>query len=98
PSNFPFTNPEVSEAIMNEGGLNLVRGQKNFWEDWMRLLQGGKPPGSENFRPGEQVAITPGKVVFRNHLVELIQYAPATASVYPEPVLIVPAWIMKYYI
>ena len=78
--------------------MNLLRGQRNWWEDMIRLSQGQKSPGSEQFRPGEQVAITPGKVVFRNHLIELIQYSPATDDVFPEPLLIVPAWIMKYYI
>lgn len=98
PSNFAHTNPEVIEATLREGGMNLLRGQRNWWEDMIRLSQGQKSPGSEQFRPGEQVAITPGKVVFRNHLIELIQYSPATDDVFPEPLLIVPAWIMKYYI
>lgn len=98
PSNFPHTNPEVIEATIKEGGANLVRGQHNLWNDWMRLSQGQKSTDSELFNPGEQVAVTAGKVVFRNHLIELIQYSPMTDRVYPEPLLIIPAWIMKYYI
>ena len=98
PVNFPATNPEVLAATAREGGLNLWRGAQNLVEDWERAA-GGKPPvGAEAFRPGERVAVTPGKVVYRNRLIELIQYAPATTEVCAEPILIVPAWIMKYYI
>jgi polyhydroxyalkanoate synthase len=98
PVNFMATNPEVLDATFKEAGQNLWRGAMNFFEDWERLA-GDKPPvGTEAFRPGETVAVTPGKVVFRNRLIELIQYAPATADVYADPILIVPAWIMKYYI
>jgi len=98
PSNFPHTNPEVIEATFKEGGANLTRGRSNWWDDWIRLTSGQKTAGNEQFKPGEQVAVTPGKVVFRNHLFELVQYAPSTERVHPEPLLIVPAWIMKYYI
>ena len=98
PSNFAWTNPEVRQATLREGGANLVRGWQNFAEDWQRALTGQKPAGTEHFEPGKSVAVTPGKVVYRNHLIELIQYAPTTSEVYAEPVLIVPAWIMKYYI
>lgn len=98
PANFPLTNPEVIEATLREGGANLVRGWANWWDDWARLASGKQAAGMERFEPGRDVAVTPGKVVYRNHLIELIQYAPATAEVYAEPVLIVPAWIMKYYI
>lgn len=98
PANFPLTNPEVLEATIKQGGMNFIRGAANFWEDWRRVVNGDRPVGTENFRVGHDVAITPGKVVFRNRLIELIQYAPATDKVYAEPVLIIPAWIMKYYI
>ncbi|MCP3866674.1 MAG: alpha/beta fold hydrolase [Gammaproteobacteria bacterium] len=98
PSNYPHTNPEVVEAISREGGANLTRGWGNWWDDWLRRSRGEKPAGTEQFQPGAQVAATPGKVVFRNHLIELIQYTPTTDRVYPEPLLVVPAWIMKYYI
>ena len=98
PSNSPWTNPEVLRTTMAEGGQNFVRGFINFVEDWERAVAGRRPVGSEKFGVGRDVAVTPGKVVFRNELIELIQYAPATPDVHPEPVLIVPAWIMKYYI
>ena len=98
PANFLLTNPEVLETTFQQGGMNLVRGAMNFWEDQRRVVEGKKPVGAEAFQVGRDVAVTPGKVVARNRLMELIQYAPATDRVYREPVLIVPAWIMKYYI
>ncbi len=98
PANSPLTNPEVRDATLREGGMNLVRGWENLRDDWDRSTTGEKSAGMENFRPGRQVAMTPGKVVYRNNLMELIQYAPSHAQVHAEPVLIVPAWIMKYYI
>ncbi len=98
PSNFLATNPVVQQRTVKTGGANLVRGFSNFLEDWGRMA-GGKPPaGAEAFRVGRDVAVTPGSVVYRNRLIELIQYAPTTGKVRPEPILIVPAWIMKYYI
>lgn len=98
PSNFLSTNPDVLQATTAEGGANLVRGMSNFLEDWARTLTHQKPVGAEAFAVGKTVAVTPGKVVYHNRLIELIQYTPATETVYAEPVLIVPAWIMKYYI
>ena len=98
PGNFIATNPEVLDATLRERGQNLVRGTMNFWADWGREFCGEPPIGAEAFRPGQTVAVTKGKVVYRNRLIELIQYAPATSEVQAEPVLIVPAWIMKYYI
>lgn len=98
PANSLWTNPLLIQATREEGGQNLIRGFENMMEDWRRLRNKELPAGAENFRPGEKVAVTPGKVVFRNRLFELIQYAPTTKKVYAEPVLIVPAWIMKYYI
>lgn len=98
PSNFPLTNPEVRDATVRERGANFLRGFDNWREDWRRLASGQRPAGTDRFRPGREVAVTPGKVVYRNRLIELIQYAPTTQEVYAEPVLIVPAWIMKYYI
>ncbi|MBN9467287.1 MAG: polyhydroxyalkanoic acid synthase [Bosea sp.] len=98
PSNNPLTNPEVIERARETGGANFIEGWKNWAEDSQRLLAGRPPVGAEHFVPGRNVAVTPGKVVFRNHLIELIQYAPSTPTVHAEPILIVPAWIMKYYI
>ena len=98
PSNYLATNPEVLERTREEHGLNLLRGAWNLVEDAERAIAGRKRVGTEKFRVGHEVAATPGKVVYRNRLIELIQYAPATGEVRPEPVLIVPAWIMKYYI
>jgi poly[(R)-3-hydroxyalkanoate] polymerase subunit PhaC len=98
PSSSLFTNPEVLRKTRQEFGMNLVRGAQNFVEDWDRTISGKRPVGAEAFQTGRDVAVTPGKVVFRNRLIELIQYAPATDKVRAEPVLIVPAWIMKYYI
>jgi polyhydroxyalkanoate synthase subunit PhaC len=98
PSNFVPTNPELLKRTVESGGHNLVVGLQHMLEDWERTVSGKKPVGSEAYEVARQVAASPGKVVFRNRLIELIQYAPATAEVRPEPVLIVPAWIMKCYI
>jgi polyhydroxyalkanoate synthase subunit PhaC len=99
PANFLHTNPELLNRTAAESGQNLIRGVKNWLEDAQRMAAGGgRTPGTEAFEVGRDVAVTPGKVVFRNRLIELLQYSPQTASVFAEPVLITPAWIMKYYI
>jgi polyhydroxyalkanoate synthase len=99
PANFLHTNPELLNRTAAESGQNLIRGVKNWLEDAQRMgAGGGRTPGTEAFEVGKEVAITPGKVVFRNRLIEVLQYSPQTPSVYAEPVLITPAWIMKYYI
>jgi len=99
PANFLHTNPELLKRTAAESGHNLIRGLKHWLEDVQRTVNGGgHAPGTEKFQVGRDVAITPGKVVFRNRLIELLQYAPQTPSVYAEPVFITPAWIMKYYI
>jgi polyhydroxyalkanoate synthase len=98
PGNNLLTNPVALQKTIEEGGLNLVRGAQNVTTDLQRMVARMPPPGAEQFVVGRNVAVTPGKVVLRNRLIELIQYAPSTAQVAPEPVLLVPAWIMKYYI
>ncbi|HEY9025876.1 MAG TPA: poly-beta-hydroxybutyrate polymerase N-terminal domain-containing protein, partial [Burkholderiaceae bacterium] len=98
PANSPWTNPEVIERSAGEGGLNFARGGIAWLEDVQRLGRHEPPAGAESYAPGRNLALTPGKVVWRNALMELIQYAPQTPTVHAEPVLVVPAWIMKYYI
>jgi polyhydroxyalkanoate synthase subunit PhaC len=98
PSNFLLTNPVVLEETFRDGGANLMRGAQNAFVDWKRTISGKEAHSDDEFKVGETLAVTPGKVVFRNQLIELIQYTPTTKSVYATPILFVPAWIMKYYI
>jgi len=97
PSNYLATNPQLIARTREEGGQNLVRGAQFLIDDMRKQLSGDTDVVPE-YTPGVEVALTPGKVVFRNRLIELLQYAPTTEKVHATPLLIVPAWIMKYYI
>ena len=100
PSNFLMTNPEVLRATIESRGENLLNGLKNLLDD----LERGKGrlaikmTDMEAFRIGENIAVTPGKVVYQNDLLQLIQYEPTTATVKRRPLLIIPPWINKFYI
>jgi polyhydroxyalkanoate synthase len=100
PTNFVMTNPEVLRATMESGGDNLLRGLTNLLAD----LERGKGrlairmTDMNAFEVGKNIAVSPGKVVFRNDLMELIQYQPSTKNVHKTPLLIVPPWINKFYI
>jgi polyhydroxyalkanoate synthase subunit PhaC len=98
PSNFLATNPVALKQTLREGGLNLARGAVNYAEDLQRLMRNERSEAEKAFKPGETVALTKGAVVARTPLAEIIQYSPTTKSVRAEPVVIAPAWIMKYYI
>ena len=100
PANFLATNPELLKETFRENGENLVRGMKMLAED-IAAGQGEvkiRQSDASQFKLGVDMAATPGKVVFRNDLMELIQYAPATDAVVKRPLLIVPPWINKFYV
>ena len=96
PTNFAFTNPQVIHETIQSGGQNLVRGMEHLLRD----VQAGKikMTDTEAFAPGRNLALTPGQVIYRNKLIELIQYTPTTEKVYAFPLLFLPPWINKYYI
>jgi polyhydroxyalkanoate synthase len=100
PSNFIATNPEVLTTTLQTGGQNLLRGLENLLAD----LDGGEGRLSitmtdmKSFRLGENIATTPGKVVYQNDLMQLLQYEPSTPDVRRRPLLIVPPWINKFYV
>lgn len=98
PSNFPWSNPEIIQQTLQESGANLIEGSGHFLDDMRHTLTQSHAPQPDGFKVGEDIACTAGDVVFRNELFELIQYRPTTNAVHAEPLLFVPAWIMKYYI
>ena len=99
PANWLPTNPVILSANLQQFGAPLQQGFANWLEDFSTSAsERAKAEREAHFKVGKDVAVTPGEVVMRNDLVELIRYAPQTKTVHPEPVLIVPSWIMKYYI
>ncbi len=102
PSNLWCLNPEVLAAIRESNGENLLKGAQRFWSDLQDMAAGNAPGAGPDackaFRVGHEIAATPGKVVFRNACFELLQYAPSQPQTWREPVLIVPSWLLKYYI
>ena len=100
PTNFAMSNPEVLRRTVETGGENLLTGLSNLLDD----LERGKGKlrvkmtDLDRFKLGENVAVTPGKVVFQNDLMQLLQFSPSTETVYKRPLLIIPPWINKYYI
>jgi polyhydroxyalkanoate synthase len=100
PSNFLASNPAALREVMSSGGASLVKGMENFQAD---LQRGGgtlsiAQTDYEMFKIGENVATAPGKVIFRNEIIELLQFSPSTDEVYEIPLLIFPPWINKFYI
>ena len=100
PSNFASTNPEVQRVTRETGGQNLLDGLKRLREDLANSAEGINVAmtDTEAFRLGDNIAVTPGDVVFENELIQLIQYRPATEKAFSTPLLVVPPWINKYYI
>lgn len=98
PYTIPVLNPEVLSRTRAESGGNLVRGIRHLGDDFKRQASGELSAGTDQYELGKDLACTPGKVIYRNRLMELIQYTPSTDKVVAEPLLIVPPWIMKYYI
>lgn len=98
PSNWLGTNPEAMQKAMHTGGMSLAKGAQHALHDWWQEHGHHDSQQEQALQPGHGLAMTPGEVVARHHLCELIQYAPTTAKVHAEPVLIIPSCIMKYYI
>ena len=100
PANFPLVNPEVLGAAVDSKGRNFVGGLQNLWQD-LDLAHGRLSISMSDlgaFEVGKNIACTPGEVVYRNELIELIQYTPTTKQVAKRPLLIIPPWLNKYYV
>lgn len=100
PSNYIFTSPEILKETLSSNGDNLVRGMRMLAED-MKIGHGDlkiRQTDTSSFAVGQNMALTPGKVIYQNDLMQLIQYAPTTAQVLKTPILIVPPWINKFYV
>jgi polyhydroxyalkanoate synthase subunit PhaC len=100
PSNFALSNPEVIAATRSSKGRNLLSGLRNFWSD-LDLQQGRLKISMSDmgaFKVGRDLAVTPGKVIYQNELMQLIQYTPSTEKVARRPLLIIPPWLNKYYV
>ncbi|MCJ2377030.1 class I poly(R)-hydroxyalkanoic acid synthase [Vibrio sp. ZSDZ34] len=100
PSNFVTTNPEVMKLTLESNGQNLIKGFEQLQKDMNSSVDmlNIRMTDTDAFKLGENIAVTPGKVVFKNHLFELIQYQPTTEQVYKRPLMIVPPFVNKYYI
>ncbi|GAY10486.1 alpha/beta hydrolase [Pseudonocardia sp. N23] len=98
PANWPLTNPEVPAAALRTGGRSILRGLRNLVRDVATNGAAPRQVPRDALLVGRDIAATPGKVVFRNDLVELVQYAPTTATVHRTPLLLSPPWINKYYV
>ena len=98
PTNFPLGNPAVLKRALETGGRSLTRGARNFAHDLLYNAGTPRQVATGVHTVGENMAVSPGKIVFRNHLMELIQYEPSTAEVHAIPLLMSPPWINKYYV
>lgn len=98
PTNIPWLNPSVLKEAVDTGGLSVLRGMRNFAQDALENRGLPRAVDSAPFELGRDLATTPGRVVFRNHVFELIAYEPQTQEVYAHPILYSPSWINKYYV